>query len=75
MIKNTTKNINENINDVTLSKEIWEAMIELRKFMFKNIYLGDILKVERNKAKFILTQLINHYFKNPEELPDMYKII
>lgn len=75
MIKNTTKNINENIPDVTLSLEIWEAMTELRQFMFKNVYLGDILNVERSKAKFILTQLIDYYFKNPEELPDMYKII
>lgn len=75
MIKSTTESINKNIYDVTLSTEIWEAMTELRQFMFKNVYLGDILNVERSKAKFILKHLIEHYFKNPEELPDMYKII
>ena len=41
-------------------------MVELRKFMFKNIYLGNILKEERNKAKFILEQLIKHYSENPQ---------
>lgn len=75
MIKNTTENINKNIQDVTLSSEIWEAMTELRQFMFKNVYLGDILNVERSKAKFILTQLIEHYVKNPQDLPDRYKSI
>ena len=39
-------------------------MIELRKFMFKNIYLGTHLKEERIKAKFVLEQLVNYYFKN-----------
>lgn len=75
MIKNTTENINKNLQDVTLSPQIWEAMTELRQFMFKNVYLGDILNVERSKAKFILIQLIEHYVKTPEELPDRYKII
>ncbi|MGL5352989.1 MAG: deoxyguanosinetriphosphate triphosphohydrolase [Clostridium sp.] len=75
MIKNTGENIKNNIQDVTLSTEIWEAMTELRKFMFKNVYLGDILNVERTKAKFILTHLIEHYMNKPEDLPDRYKII
>ena len=50
-------------------------MIELRQFMFKNIYLGDILKVERNKAKFILKQLIKYFEKNPEQMPEFYLTI
>ncbi|AYE33348.1 deoxyguanosinetriphosphate triphosphohydrolase [Clostridium septicum] len=75
MIKNTNKNLNEGIVDVALSKEVWEAMNELRRYMFKNIYLGDILKQEREKAKFILSQLIEHYCKYPEKLPDTYKKI
>ena len=60
---------------VAQSKEVKEAMIELRKFMFKNIYLGTHLKEERNKAKFVLEQLVNYYVKNSNELPDVYKKI
>ena len=45
------------------------------KFMFKNIYLGTHLKEERNKAKFVLEQLVNYYVKNSNELPDVYKKI
>ncbi|AQR93693.1 deoxyguanosinetriphosphate triphosphohydrolase [Clostridium saccharoperbutylacetonicum] len=76
LIKDFVRTSNENINngkkEVGMSKEINEAMVELRKFMFKNIYLGDTLKVERNKAKFILDEIIKYFEKNPEKMPDMY---
>lgn len=71
-IKTSNFNIKNGIKEVGLSKEINEAMIELRKYMFKNIYLGNTLKVERNKAKFILSQLIKHFENNPNEMPDIY---
>ena len=71
-VKTSNNNINNGIKEVGLSKEINEAMIELREFMFKNIYLGDTLKVERNKAKFILKQLIKYFEKNPEQMPEIY---
>jgi dGTPase len=71
-VKTSTNNINNGISEVGLSKEIDGAMRELREFMFKNIYLGDTLKVERNKAKFILQQLIKHFEENPEQMPEFY---
>jgi dGTPase len=74
-IKNTIESINENNIDIKFSDEVWEAMTELRRFMFKNVYLGDILKVERNKAKFILENLIDYYYNNSEELKGIYKEI
>ncbi|EOR26170.1 Deoxyguanosinetriphosphate triphosphohydrolase-like protein [bioreactor metagenome] len=75
VIKNTTEALNNNDIDIKLSKEVWEAMTELRRFMFKNVYLGDILKVERNKAKFILENLINYYYTHENELPNIYQNI
>lgn len=57
---------------VKFSDEIFQSMTELRRFMFKNIYLGDILKVERKKAKFILNNLLQYYMDNPREMPDVY---
>lgn len=71
-VKTSNNNISNGTKEVGLSKEINEAMIELRQFMFKNIYLGDRLKVERNKAKFILEQLIYYFEKNPEQMPEIY---
>lgn len=74
-INESNKNLENGILKVGLSKEKDEAMIELRKFMFKNIYLGEILKIERDKAKFILEQIINYYMKNPNKMPKLYSEI
>ncbi|WP_066894871.1 deoxyguanosinetriphosphate triphosphohydrolase [Clostridium nigeriense] len=73
VIINTTEALNNNEFDIAFSDEVWEAMTELRRFMFKNVYLGDILKVERNKAKFVLENLINYYYTHENELPGIYK--
>ncbi|MCE5221855.1 MAG: deoxyguanosinetriphosphate triphosphohydrolase [Clostridium sp.] len=71
-VKTSNDNINNGIKEVGLSTEVNEAMIELRQFMFKNIYLGYTLKVERNKAKFILQQLIKYFEGNPQQMPEIY---
>lgn len=74
-VKTSNDNLSNDIKEVGLSKEINQAMIELRQFMFKNIYLGDTLKVERNKAKFVLNQVIRHFEENPEQMPEIYLVI
>lgn len=75
IINNSLNNITNGVNNITLSIEIDEAMRELRSFMFKNVYLSETLKEERQKAKFILEQLINYYMNNTEKLPEFYKEI
>ena len=74
-VNTSNKNLKKGILEIGLSKEINDAMVELRKFMFKNVYRGDILKEERNKAKFILEQLMNHFEKHPEKMPEFYRKI
>ena len=68
-------NIEKGILEIGLSKEINEAMIELRRFMFKNVYHGGTLKEERNKAKFILEQLINYFENHIDKMPQLYRDI
>lgn len=75
MICETQKNLKDGNYDIKQSKEVEEAMIELRKYMFSNIYLGNVLKEERNKAKFILRHVIEYYYNNSDELPELYKKI
>ena len=75
MICETQKNLKDGNYDIKQSKEVKEAMIELRKYMFSNIYLGNVLKEERNKAKFILRHVIEYYYNNSDELPELYKKI
>ena len=75
MINETTENLKCGKYDIKQSDEVKEAMIELRKYMFKNIYLADVLREERGKAKFILTHVIDYFYKHNEELPKLYKDI
>lgn len=75
MINETQKNLKNGIYDIKQSDEVKEAMIELRRYMFSNIYLGNVLKEEREKAKFILTHVIEYYYNNIKELPELYQRI
>ncbi|MEA4825408.1 MAG: deoxyguanosinetriphosphate triphosphohydrolase [Clostridium sp.] len=71
-IYETLNNIEHGIISVSLSKEIENALSQLRSFMFRNIYNGEILKKERDKAKFVLEQVYNYFLKNPETMPKFY---
>lgn len=74
-IENTLNNIKEGILKVSLSSEKEKCLYELRKFLFDNVYNGNALKEEREKAKFILRQVFNYFMKNPDKMPDLYKNI
>ena len=74
-VNTSNENFKNGILEIGLSKEINDAMVELRRFMFKNVYHGLPLKEERNKAKFILEQLISYFEKNVDEMPEFYRKI
>ncbi len=75
MIFETLKNVESGKNDIALSEDVKKAMFDLRKYMFENVYLGEALKVERDKAKFVLSNIIDYYCKHIDLLPDLYKKI
>ncbi|WP_446898761.1 deoxyguanosinetriphosphate triphosphohydrolase [Clostridium sp. LBM24168] len=74
-IYTTIKNIKNGIIKVSMSNEIFKALDELRNFMFKEIYHGDSLKEERWKAKFVLRQVFNYFYKYPDKMPGFYRKI
>jgi dGTPase len=74
-IYSTLNNVETGLMEVTLSKNIGKAMSELRNFMFEYIYKGEKLKIERDKAKFVLAQVYAYFLKNPGKLPEFYKEI
>lgn len=71
-IYNTLSNISKGVIKVSLSSEIGNALAKLRNFMFKKIYMGEVLKTEREKAKFVLEQVFNYFLKNPNKMPELY---
>ncbi len=71
-IYTTLGNIENGNIVVSLSREGEQSLVGLRKFMFHNIYKGEILKQEREKAKFILEQVYKYFLENPKKMPNFY---
>jgi len=72
-IYNTLKNLDKHRIGVSLSEPVETALVILRNFMFENIYKGELLKEERLKAQFVVTQVFTYYYNNPKAMPDFYK--
>lgn len=71
-IKKTTENIEKGIMEVSFSDEVDKYFKILRNFMFEEIYNGQYLKEEREKAKFILKHLYDYCYNNPLKMPELY---
>lgn len=74
-IENTINSLKSGKANIILSEEVNEALIGLRAFMFKEVYKGEFLKKEREKAKFVLMQVFQYFLKNPRKLPKFYQEI
>lgn len=59
-------------DDIIMSDEVQDAMIELRQFMYKNVYQNPVAKGEEVKAKMMIKQLFRFYMENIELLPEKY---
>ena len=62
----------KNHTEIKMSEPIYQAMMELREFMFNTVYLRPAAQKEINKAKHVVTALIEYYLKHPEEMPETY---
>lgn len=66
----------ENKNNIVQSKHISQAIMELRTYMFENVYTNPVAKGEESKIEGMLGQLYNHYLEKLALLPeDMKKLI
>jgi len=61
-----------NKNDICMSDEIGEAMMELRTFMFINVYQNPKAKGEEGKAERLVEALYQYFLEHLEELPAEY---
>ena len=81
LIAQTTKNINsnniENIEDIYLydkllvefSKDVQNDFLELKQFLFKNVYKNYFIRKTIHKTNIIIESLYNHFIENPTKLP------
>ena len=80
--ENTRKRLDHLIHDVIISSmdspeirmspETFEAMIDLRKYLYSNVYKNPVAKGEEVKAKRMLRQLFEFYMENTQELPGKF---
>lgn len=62
-----------NKNDIIMSENISDSMSLLRKFMFKNVYIGSKAKEHELKAHNMLSQLYKYFISNTKLLPNEYQ--
>ncbi len=55
--------------EIRMSSEVQEAMLDLRRFLFANVYRNPEAKGEEGKAKRMIRQLFEYYNENYEMLP------
>lgn len=58
---------------VDFSKDYSEALAELRKFMFADLYTNPVAKSEESKAESVIGMLFNEYMNREELLPEEYR--
>ena len=63
----------EGKDDIVMSTEIHEAMMEIRQFMFDNVYQNPVVKAEEAKAERLTENLFFYYLDHSDELPDEYR--
>ena len=57
---------------VHMSPEVAEASNELRAFLFANVYHDSWRAREEEKCDYVVSALIDHYSRHPEQLPGEY---
>lgn len=62
------------VGDIKMSDPIWAAMMELRTFLFENVYTSSDAKREEPKAFNLVASLFDYYIKHFDEVPSEYKL-
>lgn len=58
---------------IQMSDSVQEAMRELRKLMFANVYRDSVAKKEEYKAVKMIKELYSYYIENPDSMSDEYR--
>lgn len=61
-----------NQDDIYMSKDIEDALFNLRLFMFDNVYKNPIAKGEEGKAKSMIEQLFFFYKEHVDLMPEKF---
>ncbi len=60
--------------DILMSDTVWEAMMELRAWLYSNVYTQSDAKVEEPKANRLVEDLFMYYMGHLDEVPAEYRV-
>lgn len=63
------------VGDIRMSDAVWDAMMELRSFLFKTVYTAPVVLAETAKAERLIEALFDYYVAHIGEIPDEYHAI
>ncbi|MGI5885412.1 MAG: deoxyguanosinetriphosphate triphosphohydrolase [Candidatus Spyradocola sp.] len=58
---------------IRMSPRVYGAMMDLRAFLFAQVYTRREVTVQEKKAEFLIRSLYAHYTDHPEEMPEEYR--
>ena len=61
--------------DIAMSEPIWEAMMELRSFLFDKVYTSYQVMREVYKARHLVEDLFNYFVRHYDEVPAEYRAL
>lgn len=61
--------------DIRMSAAVWDAMMELRTFLFDNVYTSEPVMAEVEKAVHLVEDLFDHYMAHIDQIPPEYRAI
>lgn len=56
--------------DIVMSEPVWDAMMELRAFLFDNVYTSDTVMVEVAKAHHLVEDLFEYFVRHYDQVPE-----
>jgi len=59
--------------EIRPTKDVEDAILQLRSFLFDALYRNPIVKGEEKKAHEMLKSLFEYFVKHPDEIPEDYK--
>lgn len=62
-------------DDIVMSPVIWDAMMELRAFLFDNVYTSEMVMQEVYKAKHLIEDLFDYFVRHYDEVPQEFRDI
>lgn len=58
--------------DIKMSVEVFQALKDLRSYLYESVYKNPVAKGEEVKAMRMLHQLFEYYIDHPEDMPGRY---